>query len=231
MEAKCREKAQLHQLATEQAKIATAAEEERKAELRDKFDTAVPSIQEKLDLEADRLHKQREDNAALRSKLVSFAEQTKLSVENHAAQLRPDSLRIEILETKCEREDTELRAREASSKALSLELERAEALYAKMKSEALERERCLTKIQSVLNERKKTAAVLETKIEQLTTTKASLEEKLPTWNEAATTKEAVKGLEKVVVRLQSVCDQLEPDVEAKRSKLRELHKARAEAVP
>ncbi|CAM9856901.1 unnamed protein product, partial [Hapterophycus canaliculatus] len=78
MEVKCREQAQLNQLTAEHGKIAKAQEEARSAELRDKFETAVPSIQEKLKLEAERRQQQRKDNEELEGKLVSFAEQTKL---------------------------------------------------------------------------------------------------------------------------------------------------------
>lgn len=53
-------------------------QEARSAELREKFETAVPSIQEKLKVEAERRRQQRLDNDELRAKLVSFAEQTRL---------------------------------------------------------------------------------------------------------------------------------------------------------
>lgn len=52
--------------------------EARSAELREKFETAVPSIQEKLTLEAERRQQQRKDNEELQEKLVSLAEQTRL---------------------------------------------------------------------------------------------------------------------------------------------------------
>lgn len=54
------------------------SKEARTAELREKFETAVPSIQEKLKVEAERRQQQRNDNEELRGKLVSFAEQAKL---------------------------------------------------------------------------------------------------------------------------------------------------------
>lgn len=57
---------------------ACVEKEARSAELREKFETAVPSIQEKLKLEAERRQQQRLDNEELRGKLVSFAEQAKL---------------------------------------------------------------------------------------------------------------------------------------------------------
>lgn len=47
------------------------------AELREKFDTAVPDIQEKLAVEAERRKAQREDNDVLRAKLDGFAAQTR----------------------------------------------------------------------------------------------------------------------------------------------------------
>lgn len=61
------------------------SKEARSAELREKFEMAVPSIQEKLKLEAERRQKQRLDNEDLRGQLVSFAEQTKLRCTYHHA--------------------------------------------------------------------------------------------------------------------------------------------------
>lgn len=46
------------------------------AELQQKFETAVPSIKEKLSVEAKLRRAQREDNDLLRSKLAEFADQT-----------------------------------------------------------------------------------------------------------------------------------------------------------
>lgn len=57
------------------------AQEARNAELQEKFENAVPSIKEKLEVEATRRKKQREDIEALRNKLDNFAEQTKLRCE------------------------------------------------------------------------------------------------------------------------------------------------------
>lgn len=55
-----------------------SSKEARNAELRQKFEEAVPSIQDKLKVEAERRQKQRQDNEELRGKLASFAEQAKL---------------------------------------------------------------------------------------------------------------------------------------------------------
>lgn len=60
------------------------SKEARSAELRDKFETAVPSIQEKLKVEAERRQQQRLDNEDLRGKLVNFAEQAKLRCSHRA---------------------------------------------------------------------------------------------------------------------------------------------------
>lgn len=59
-------------------------QEARSAELREKFETAVPSIQEKLKVEAERRQQQRQDNEDLRGKLASFAEQAKLRCARQA---------------------------------------------------------------------------------------------------------------------------------------------------
>lgn len=67
----------------------SAPKEARSAELREKFETAVPSIQEKLKVEAERRQQQRLDNEELRGKLVSFAEQAKL----RCARVAPHTLR------------------------------------------------------------------------------------------------------------------------------------------
>lgn len=53
------------------------AKQARMAELQEKFETAVPSIEEKLSVEAKLRKAQREDNDALRAKLTEFAEQTR----------------------------------------------------------------------------------------------------------------------------------------------------------
>lgn len=58
--------------------MCASSKEARNAELRQKFEEAVPSIQEKLEVEAERRQRQRQDNEELRGKLVSFAEQTRL---------------------------------------------------------------------------------------------------------------------------------------------------------
>lgn len=45
-------------------------------ELREKFETAVPSIEQKLSLEAERRRAQHEENEMLRAKLEAFMTQT-----------------------------------------------------------------------------------------------------------------------------------------------------------
>lgn len=53
------------------------AKQARMTELQEKFETAVPNIEEKLSVEAKLRKAQREDNDALRAKLMEFAEQTR----------------------------------------------------------------------------------------------------------------------------------------------------------
>ncbi|CAN0419123.1 unnamed protein product [Pylaiella littoralis] len=126
---------------------------------------AVPSIQEKLKLEAERRQKQRLDNEDLRGQLVSFAEQTKLSKKACAAQLTPASLRIEMAKAKCEQQEAKRRAGDprADSLELELELEGAKASHTKLKADTIARERSLSKIQNILNERKSMSATLQAK--------------------------------------------------------------------
>ncbi|CAN0016538.1 unnamed protein product [Scytosiphon promiscuus] len=175
MEVKCREQAQLNQLTAEHGKIAKAQEEARSAELREKFETAVPGIQEKLKLEAERRQQQRKDNEDLQGKLVSFAEQTRHSKEACAAQLTPASLRVEIAKAKSEQQEAERRAANARVSSLEVELERAKASHAKLKADTTQRERSLSKIQNILNERKSMSAALEVKTKELLVSKGALE--------------------------------------------------------
>eukprot|EP00752_Nemacystus_decipiens_P001531 g1501.t1 len=226
LEAKCREQAQLNQLTVEHAKTAKAAEEARSAELREKFETAVPSIQEKLKAEAERRRQQRLDNEELRGKLVSFAEQAKLSKEACAAQLTPASLRIEIAKAKCEQQEAQRKAGDARADTLEVELERAKASHAKLKADTIARERSLSKIQNILNERKAMSATLEAKIKELLASRASMEAECVLLRELAAHEEACAKNHKLVDRLQGLCGQLEMDVEGKRLHFAELHAER-----
>lgn len=219
METKCREQAQLNQRAVEHVKAAAAGEESRNAELQEKFDVAVPSIKEKLELEEDRRRIQRENNDELRGKLTNFAEQARLSKESFAAQLQPGVLRIQISKVKGDQKEAERRVHEAKADEFGVELQRAAESHARMKADATERERSLSKIQAILNERKKMTAALEAKTKELLATKASLETEVPILREIVASEEAANGHKKMLDRLQGLCCQLESDVEAKRLEL------------
>ncbi|CAM9569167.1 unnamed protein product [Ectocarpus sp. 6 AP-2014] len=216
MEVKCREQAQLNQLTVEHSKTAKAGEEARSAELREKFETAVPSIQEKLKLEAERRRQQRLDNDELRAKLISFAEQTRLSKEACAAQLTPASLRVEIASAKCEQQEAEGKAADARADSLQVELERATASHAKLKADTTQRERSLTKIQNILNERKAMSAGLEAKTKELLASRASMEAECAVLREVVASEEAAKSHKKMAERLQGLCSQLELEVASSR---------------
>eukprot|EP00903_Cladosiphon_okamuranus_P013591 g12658.t1 len=219
LEAKCREQAQLNQLTVEHVKTAKAAEEARIAELQEKFDTAVPGIQEKLKVEAERRQRQRKDNEELRGKLVSFAEQAKLSKEACAAQLTPASLRIEIAKAKCEQQEAKRRAGDARADSLEVELERAKASHAKLKADTIARERSLSKIQNILNERKAMSSTLEAKIKELVASRTSMEAECVVLRELAANEEARAKNQNMVERLRGLCSRLELDVADKRLNL------------
>ncbi|CAN0111970.1 unnamed protein product [Pylaiella littoralis] len=221
-EVKCREQAQLNQLTVEHTKTAKAEEEARNADLRRKFEEAVPSIQEKLEVEALRRQKQRQDNDELRGKLASFAEQTRLSKEACAAQLTPAALRVEIAKAKCEQQEAERGAGDARADSLQLELDHAKASHAKLKADTTQRERSLSKIQNILNERKSMAASLEIKTKELHARRSSIEAECAVLRAVATSEEAAKSNKKMVDRLQGLCGQLELDLEAKRLDLAAL---------
>ncbi|CAM9926234.1 unnamed protein product [Ectocarpus sp. 13 AM-2016] len=245
MEVKCREQAQLNQLTVEHSKTAKAEEEARSAELREKFETAVPNIQEKLKVEAERRRQQRLDNDELRAKLISFAEQTRLSKEACAAQLTPVSLRVEIAKAKCEQQEAERKAADARADSLQVELERATASHTKLKADTTQRERSLTKIQNILNERKAMSAGLEAKTKELLASRASMEADCAVLREVVASEEsllraasnsgvkdghrtlqrslslcpvhqAAKSHKKMAERLQGLCSQLELEVASSR---------------
>eukprot|EP00904_Undaria_pinnatifida_P006091 jgi/Undpi1/2611/HiC_scaffold_13.g05990.m1 len=222
IETKCRKQALLIRRAVEHVNTAADGEKSRNAELQEKFDVAVPSIQNKLDVEAGRRRKRREENDDLREKLTNFEEQARLSKESFAAQLKPGDLRIEISRVMCEQKEAERRVHKTKADGFAEELQRAAESHAKMKADATERERSLGKIQAILNERRQLSASMEAKAKELLATEASLKTAVPILRELADSEEAAKGHTKTLDCLQGVCCQLQSHVEVKRRELRAL---------